>query len=95
MSENEMKNSAAKEQRILVSSRAGVEITDVSGVVSFDEEGIILETGTGRLSVEGEGLRITVLSLETGVVSAVGKINGLVFLNEQREKRSGFFGRKV
>ncbi|MBP5428230.1 MAG: sporulation protein YabP [Clostridia bacterium] len=94
MSENRIENGADAEQRIVVTGRAGFEITEVSGVLSFDEEEIVLETGTGRISVEGEGLRITVLSLETGVVSAVGKINGILWLNESRERRAGFFGRK-
>lgn len=94
MSENRIGNGAESEQKIVVAGRGGVEITDVSGVLSFDEEEIVLETGTGRVSVEGEGLRITVLSLETGVVSAVGKINGILWLNESRERRAGFFGRK-
>ena len=83
-----------KKQRIVVSGRSTVEITEVTEVVSFDEEEIVLVTGTGKLSVEGEGLRITVLSVENGIVSAVGKINGIVYLNENREKRSGIFGRK-
>ena len=80
--------------RIVVTGRSSVEITDVTEVVSFDEEEIVLVTGTGKLSVDGEGLRITVLSVENGTVSAVGKINGIVYLNENRERRSGVFGRK-
>ena len=80
--------------RIVVTGRSSVEITDVTEVVSFDEEEIVLVTGTGKLSVEGEGLRITVLSVENGTVSAVGKINGIVYLNENRERRSCVFGRK-
>ena len=94
MSENRIGNGAESEQKIVVEGRARAEITEVTGVLSFDEEEIVLETGTGRISVEGEGLRITVLSLETGVVSAVGKINGILWLNESRERRAGFFGRK-
>ena len=85
---------AAGNRRIVVSDRSSIEITDVTEVVSFDEEEIVLVTGAGKLSIDGEGLRITVLSVENGTVSAVGKINGIVYLNENREKRSGIFGRK-
>lgn len=84
-----------KGQCIVIKSRSSIEISDVTGVVSFDEEEIVLETGTGKLSVEGDGLKITVLSLETGIVSAVGKINALAYLNEGTGKRPGIFGRKV
>jgi len=94
MVESRINDGAEKGQRILLISRSSVEITDVSAVLSFDEEEIVLETGTGKLSLEGEGLRITVLSLETGLVSAKGKINAIVYLNEKQEKRQGLFGRK-
>ena len=94
MVENNRSPESSEGQKILILSRREVEITEVTGVVSFDEEEIVLETKTGKLSLEGEGLKITVLSLETGVVSAVGRIDGLTYLNERTEKRSGLFGRK-
>lgn len=94
MSETNGNEGTGKGQKILVTARSSIEISDVTEVVSFDEEEIVLETKTGKLSIEGDGLKITVLSLETGGVSAVGKINGIVYLNERSEKRSGLFGRR-
>ena len=94
MSETNGNEGTGKGQKILLTGRSSIEITDVTGVVSFDEEEIVLETKTGKLSIEGEGMKITVLSLETGGVSAVGKINGILYLNELSGKRSGFFGRR-
>lgn len=94
MSDNGLNDGGGREQKIVVLSRASIEITDVTGVESFDEEEIVLETGKGRLSIEGDGLRITVLSLEKGTVVALGKINGIVYLNEREEKRTRLFGRK-
>ena len=87
-------NGSERERKIVVTDRKIIEITDVTGVLSFDEEEIVLETGAGKLSVDGEGLRITVLSLDSGRVSAVGKINGIVYLGEKQEKRGGVFGRR-
>ena len=95
MSMNGLNEQTEKGQKIVINARSAIEITEVTGVVSFDEEEITLETGTGKLSVEGEGLRITILSLESGVVCATGKINGIVYLNERTEKRQGLFGRKA
>ena len=83
-----------KDQGISVFGRSSVEIRDVTEVVSFDEEEIVLVTGSGKLSVDGEGLKITVLSVENGVVSAVGKINGIFYHGEKQERRAGLFGRK-
>ncbi|MBP5609820.1 MAG: sporulation protein YabP [Clostridia bacterium] len=87
-------NGSERERKIVVTDRKIIEITDVTGVLSFDEEEIVLETGAGKLSVDGEGLRITVLSLDSGRVSAVGKINGIVYIGEKQEKRGGVFGRR-
>ena len=84
----------AKSHKIVCSARSEIEITEVTGVVAFDEEEIVLETGAGKMRVEGEGLRITVLSLETGVISAVGRIDGIAYLNESKEKRSRLFARR-
>ena len=90
-----MNEQTEKGQSIVIKSRSAVEISNVTGVVSFDEEVIVLETDAGKLSVEGEGLRITVLSLETGVVSAVGKINAVAYLNEASARRKRIFGKNV
>ena len=95
MGENTKEKGTGRDACFSVENRSSVRITDVLGVVAFDEEEILLETGAGKLSGGGAGLRITVLSLETGEVSAVGKINGVVYLNDAKEKRAGFFSRKV
>ena len=94
MSENNTEELKSSRHRILCASRSQVEITEVTGVVAFDEEEIVLETGGGKMRIVGDGLRITVLSLETGVVSAVGKIDGFSYLDDGTEKRSRFFSRR-
>ena len=92
MSEQESKGGAQHEIRI--SQRAEITVSDVKGVLSFDEEEIVLDTGLGRLTVEGEGLRVTVLSLESGEVSAVGVVNGVFYQNDTAGRRAGFLRRK-
>ena len=94
MSDNGSCERTAAGHKVILTSRSAVEITEVTGVVCFDEEEIVLETGAGKMQIAGEGMRITVLSLETGVVSAVGKINGISYLNESSGKRSGLIGRR-
>lgn len=94
MSEIGLGERTAAGHKVNITARSAVEITEVTGVVAFDEEEIILETGAGKMQIAGEGMRITVLSLETGVVSAVGKINGIAYLNEGAGKRSGLFSRR-
>lgn len=94
MSDNGSGERTAAGHKVILTSRSAVEITEVTGVVCFDEEEIVLETGAGKMQIAGEGMRITVLSLETGVVSAVGKIDGITYLNESSGKRSGLFGRR-
>ena len=94
MSESNSQEQKPNRHRVECTARSAVEITAVTGVVAFDEEEIVLETEAGKMRIEGEGLRITVLSLENGVVSAVGKIDGIVYKKEPGEKRSGFFARR-
>ena len=73
-------------QEIVLRNREYLKINDVTDVVSFDENGVILESGYGSISVDGAELRVTRLE---------GKIGGVVFF-EAREKpeKKGVFGRR-
>jgi sporulation protein YabP len=57
---------------LMVSGRKHLVLQGVLRVDSFDEAEINLETNMGILSLKGEGLHITQLSLETGSLTAEG-----------------------
>ena len=78
-------------QEIVLRNREYLKINDVTDVVSFDENGVILESGFGSISVDGAELRVTRLATGSGEI----KIGGVVFF-EAREKpeKKGVFGRR-
>ena len=75
-----------------VDDRARMSVTGVLDVQSFNEQDIDLLTEGGPLLIEGEGLHITKLSLEEGLVQVEGEILSLEYQPAQTERR-GLFGR--
>ena len=82
-------------QEIVLRNREYLKINDVTDVVSFDENGVILESGFGSISVDGAELRVTRLATGSGEIEIEGKIGGVAFF-EAREKpeKKGVFGRR-
>ena len=74
--------------KILISDRNRVEIDSVTAVNSFDEEGVLLESSKGRISVEGSDLKIENFEKATSTILITGNISG-VFYVEKTEKKKG------
>lgn len=76
-------------------SREELKLSGVNDVHSFNDEGILLETTQGILTVGGEELRITKLNLEEGEVNLRGNINMLLYNDETspREKGESLFAK--
>ena len=71
--------------------REGIKIDGVSEVISFDEGGVSMNTLCGSMAVEGEGLRVTTLNTDGGIVEISGKINGIYYFeNKPAQKRRLF-----
>lgn len=77
---------------IRISDRARIDISGVDEILSYDEESIILSVCGTRTVVEGENLRVTVLSVEEGRISACGRINSVIS-EEAIPVRKGLFSR--
>ena len=78
---------------LCLTDRRELRITGVEEVVSFDESGAELKCENGRLFVEGEEIRISNLSTESGEVNITGKINAISYADDTDKKRRGFMGR--
>lgn len=76
-----------------VKMRKEMKVLGVKEVESFDEGCIILHTVGGEMTVEGSGLRVGTLDVESGVVSLSGRIDAVYYSNEQAEKKNGFFAK--
>lgn len=79
-------------QSIAVQSRSAVQLTGVSDVARFEETIAVFATTQGALTIEGEGLRIVRLSLDTGEVDLAGKVSGF-FYDEPSVQTGGFWRR--
>ncbi len=88
-------NEQAKQHDILIKSRGCVEISGVESVISFDDEGVCLESVMGELLIEGEELNVGTLDTDKGIVKLTGKINGVYYNTASPKAQKGFFGRII
>ena len=80
--------------RILLEERSRLTITGVTDVLSFDEESVTAETDLGTLTVRGEGLHISRLDLNEGLLRIEGSIDAADYGRGERQPGGGFlFGR--
>ena len=79
-------NISGLSQKLILENRQDLAVTGVSDVVSFDENGAVLETVNGMLIIDGEALHVTQLDIKNGNVSVEGKVNGLLFSDGKNNK---------
>jgi sporulation protein YabP len=80
-------------QRITVSDRKSVEVDNISSVRAFDEDGVLLESPLGKISVEGRELKIENFEKATGRILISGSIIGVFYLEKADKKKGrGLFG---
>ncbi|WP_096186158.1 sporulation protein YabP [Evansella halocellulosilytica] len=83
-----------KDHSVSLRGRKTLEITGVKHVESFDNEEFLLETELGFLSIRGNHLQMKNLDVDEGHVSIQGRIDDLVYLEQQQgEKTKGLFGK--
>lgn len=75
----------------VLTGRSFLALTGINEVVSFDESTVTLDCAGTLLAVSGENLSIVKLSLENGEVSLSGRIDAIVYTDEQPKK--GLFKR--
>ncbi len=66
--------------------RQKLTVTGATEVVRFDEELVELNTGLGRLRIDGRDLKLKCLSLDTGTLVVEGELVGLAY-EEPRARR--------
>ncbi len=76
-----------------VKMRKEMSVSGVKEVESFDENGVILHTFGGEMSIEGREIHIDVLDMERGVVSLSGRIDAVFYSTEDEKEKNGFFGK--
>ena len=72
-----------EEHSLRLIGRAELTITGVTEVSRFEEDGVLLQTDMGELTVQGEQLQLKELSLEGGRVAVSGSISALIYGRQQ------------
>lgn len=86
------KKSGVFPHNCILEDRKSLSVSGVSNVGSFDEETIVAVTDYGELTVKGQNLHITKLSLEVGELCIEGTINALQYA-DVIEKTGSFLSR--
>ena len=82
-------------QNLILENRGKLSISGVLDVLSFDDQVIMVETELGLLTIKGENLRITKLSIDTSEVIVEGNISYLAYSNKGVEKNKGSIISKI
>ena len=72
-----------EEHSLHLNGRESLTVTGVTEVSRFEEDGVLLQTDMGELTVQGEQLQLKELSLEGGRVAVSGSISALVYGRQQ------------
>lgn len=75
-----------KDGRMVMEGRSRLTLTGAKEVLRFDDGLAELVTELGNLTIEGEGLKLKCLSLDTGTVVVDGKLHSLSY-EEPRLRR--------
>lgn len=79
-------NSAKGKATVSLTDRSFLSLSAVDEVLRFDEGLVSLSVLGATLAVSGSELSIVKLSLESGEVNISGRINALVYSDEQPKK---------
>ena len=72
-------NGGTRVQKLSILGRQSASITGVVDVISFDEKEVVLDTEKGMLTIKGDGLHISRLSLDKGEVEMEGKADSFLY----------------
>ncbi|MBQ6569916.1 MAG: sporulation protein YabP [Clostridia bacterium] len=88
----EEKLQSKRVHNMILEGRKKLVISGVTDVGSYDDRTVTASTELGELTIKGEGLNITRLSVETGDMNVEGKISSLDYTDDL-PKTAGFFAR--
>jgi sporulation protein YabP len=89
---NDYQTVTAIQHRLELVGREQLTISGVEDVDRFDENGIVMSTAAGTLTITGEGLHIGKLSLDGGELHVDGRIDSVTY-EDEGQGRGGFFSR--
>jgi len=88
-----MQNSTPAEHTLLLNGRSTATITGVEDVECFNEQIVVLRTPLGALTLTGENLNISQLSLDEGRLIVEGEIASAEYAQRRKTGGAGLLGR--
>ncbi len=85
-------DSTLKDKTVTLVLGSSFSMYGVNDIRGFDEGYVSLDTSSGRISIEGEDLKIESLSKEDGHVFISGSVSG-VFYDIEKKSKNGLFRR--
>ena len=80
-----------KHSVLTVKEQKEVILDGVINIEGFDESYVLIKTNSGKITLEGTGLKIESLTKESGVIVVSGKVLSVTY--DESKGGSGFFGR--
>lgn len=75
--------------KLTMQNREKVDLTGITGVISFHDKAIELETVEGAVRFTGENLHVKRLTLEKGEVELEGRIQEIIYHESQKARTAG------
>ena len=84
-----------KNHRVVIEGKKRISVSGVEDIDSFNENEAVFLCVAGMMTVSGEDLHISRLSLEEGIISIDGEIFSVDYadLSEQRTHKQGFLSK--
>ena len=84
-----------KLQNSFIYQRQRAHLCGIEEVESFTETEIVALSSLGRILIEGEDLHIDAFSTESGELELHGTVNALLYVDQERQTKKGFFSRII
>ncbi len=88
-------NSSYSRHRIVLDERERLSINGVTDVIAFDEENVTADTEMGMVIIRGEGLHISRLDLEEGILQIEGSVDSIEYGDGSIGQKGGFILGKI
>ena len=74
-------------QTLTITNREELVVNEITKILGFDSDYVLLECHFGLITIEGDALAIENLNKEGGNVQITGKIAAVVFADEKKRRR--------
>ena len=81
------------QQTLQLTVRKHLEVNGIIDVIRFDELAVVLQSVCGELTIEGNGLKMSVLDTDKGIVSLDGQVDSIYYSEDTGDGKKGLFGR--